>query len=804
MAFTQDLRFGVRLLRRNPGFTLLSALVLALGIGSTVAMFTAVDAILLRPLPHPSPDRLVRLWGQNLARSIPFHNVPYADVAVWRREATTFEALSAWTTSPGSLAVRGGEAEFVTVARVNAEFFPVLGVTLAAGRPFAPSDDQPGARQVAVVTQDVWERRLGAPEAIDGVTITLDGSVREVVGVLPRGFWLAGTPDAAVYVPLADAGARQPQSQSVSVFGRLRTGTSRAQAQAEMDALSRSLDEQVPQRFPRSVRVWGLREFVARDVRVSLLVLLGAVAIVLLIACVNVATLLLARGTARRRESSVRLALGATRGRLVSQMLTESTLLASLGGAGGVGFAYWALALVKQLDPAAMPMLAHTSIDGRVLAFAVGISALAGLVAGVSPALSLARTSAATTLHAVLRDQSRRTRGSLRGGLRTALVALEVALSIILLVGAGLLLRSYARLARVDPGFRPSGVITATLSLRAERYADPAARRALQRRLLEELQATPGVAAAALTTLLPLSGANQGTIAVGLRGAITRPEDAQIVWFRFVSADYFRTLGIPLRRGRAFDASDDGDARTAIVSEAMARRFWPGEDPIGQQFGPPGSTGPLSVVVGVVGEVRHMGLLDAPEPEVYWPIARNPAPGFAVAVRTMTNPDAFAPTLAALVGRLDPQQAVSDVLTMKRAVAGSVSAQRLSMTLLALFALLAIALASAGLYGVLSHLVQQRTHEIGVRMALGAAPGDVRRLVLRDGMGAALVGTAVGLGGALVLARVMRTMVFGISTYDAISFAAAPVLLLMVAMAAAWIPARRATAIDPVIALREG
>jgi putative ABC transport system permease protein len=805
----QDVRYACRVLRRNPGFTSLAVTTLALGIGATVTMFSVADAVLVRPVAYRDPDRLVQIWGQNLARNLPFHNVGYPDVAVWRQEARSFEALAAVAGSSASLAGRG-EPEMVQVARTNAELLPILGVTMAAGRTFLPGDDRPGSSPVAIISHDLWKRQFGGDSGVVGELIKLDGAAATIVGVLPADFAPPANP-ADVFRPLADDGARNreaPPPPSVTVFGRLRRGVTLQQAQAEMDRLSRSLDERFPQApRARSIRVWSLTDFRTRDVRVSLLVLAGAVTMVLLVACVNVANLLLARASLRRGEVALRLALGATRRRLVAQLLTESGVVGLAAGVIGLGVAYWGVRALAGLAQARVLSLGQAGIDLRVLGFAMVTSVLTVLLFGLGPALVLSRPSGVSSLQGTLKDQGRRQGGRLGRHLRGALVAAEVALSLVLLVGAVLLLDSFARLQQVNPGFNPRGVMTATVALNAERYSAPAQSVAFFRRFLEELQRRPDVVAAGITSSLPLSGHNQGTYMVGESGAVTRLEDAPIAWFRMVSAGYFRAMEIRLVRGRFFDPVEERNPGTVIVNEEMAAKYWPGEDPIGRRIRPaardPRAAGPWLTVAGVVGNIHHMGLAASAQPEMYMPYVATPVRAATVSVRTTLDPRSLAPVLARAARAIDREQAVSAVRTLESAVYQATASERLSTTLLGLFAAVAVALAVVGLCGVTSYLVDQRTHEIGVRMALGARRGHVLRLVFREGLTATTIGVVLGLGGAAAATRVIQSMLFGVSAWNPWAFAAGAFVLVLGALAGIYLPARRATRIEPLVALRE-
>jgi len=802
-AFAQDLRYAVRTLRRSRSFTLVAVMALGLGIGATTAMFSIVDGVLVRPLPYRDNGRLVQIWSQNLQRGIPFSRTPYPDVAVWQRESRTLAAVSAYRDETASLSA-GTEPEPITVARVNASFFAVFGVDLEERRAFVPDEDRPGGAAVAVLSHDLARRRF-ADSTATGRTVRIDGVQYSVVGVLRESFRPVAN-DVDVYVPLADDGGREGERElvTVSVYARLDAGATKAQAQTELDGLSRQLDEAFPVAFPRSVRVWGLREFVTRNVRLSLLVLLGAVAMVLLIACVNVANLLLARSSARRKEIAVRVALGASRSRIVAQLLTESLLLGIGGGIAGVLLAWWGVGILQHLAPAGVPLVDQVSLDGRVLAVALAVSAATSIIFGLSPALTQSRTDGTSALHVVLKEEGRRGSGATGQGLRRLLVAGEVALSLVLLVGAGLLIKSFARLQEVNPGFNPDQVMTATLSLSAERYRESAQFAGFAREFVNRLAATPGVTAAGLTTSLPLSGHNTGLYLEGEHGPTV--ETPQIVWFRRVTVGYFRALEIPLVRGRLFDSDQPVEPTIVVVNRALAERFWPGEDPIGKRLRPPvrdtQNQPPWLTVVGVVGDIHHMALDTPTEPEMFMQFLSSPARAMTVAVRSPLDPDTIGPAIARAAAEVDVEQAVASARTLTDAVHFATSSARLSTTLLATFAALALTLAVIGLYGVVSYAVDQRTHELGLRMALGAQRGDVLRMILREGVVTSLVGVVAGVAGALAATRFMASMLFGVSATDVTTFVSVAALLVLAALAASLVPARRATGIDPIVTLR--
>jgi len=809
-ALLQDLRYALRMLVRSPAFSAVALLTLALGIGANTAIFSVVHTVLLRPLPYPDPDRLVWVWAQSPRQGIPYHSFLYPDFVDWRAQARCFEVLAAFTPAPVALTNGSGpEAEYVPRLRVSGGFFRVFGVRPALGRDFVEADDRPGALRVVMLSHELWQRRYGAEPAMVGRLIRLDGEEYTVVGVLPAGFRAANL-TAQLYTPIALDGTRAGPGRGFShgAFARLKRGVTLTQAQAETNLIVDRLDERFFRQGGRGLRLWGLREFLVREVRLSLLILTGAVGLVLLVACANVANLLLARATARQREIAVRATLGAGRGCLMRQLLTESALLGLLGGALGALAAYWGVKALVAVTPPNYPLVADTRIDGQVLGFTVLLSLVTGLLFGLAPALSLSRTS----LEEALKEGGRSaTGGAAQSRLRSLLVVVEVALAAVLAIGAGLLLKGFWRLQGVNPGFDPKGVLTAGVGLPHTRYPTPEKRAAFHREFLERIEAMPGVTVAGIVTSLPLSGHNSGT-GIHLEGRPEpRPEEAPVVWFRAVTPGYFRALGIPLKRGRLLEARDrEGAEPVGLINETMARRFWPGEDPIGKRFAwglthraPPGRPAPTWItVVGVVGDVRHSSLAQPPEAEMFQPYPQLPIPAVTVVVRTAAEPERFAPALRAAAAAVDKGQPVSEVTVLERRVFDSIAPQRLATVLLGIFAGLALALAAVGVYAVLSFSVERRTHEIGVRLALGAERRDVLRLVLRQGMRLALTGLAAGLVGALALGRLIRGLLFGVAATDPLVFSGAVFALAAVALVAIWIPARRATRVEPSAALR--
>jgi putative ABC transport system permease protein len=803
-----DIRYSFRMMRRNAGVTSAAVLTLALGIGANTAVFSLLYAVLLRPLPYKNPERLVHIWGQNLGRGIPFHFVAYPDFAQWREQSRSFDALSAYR--PDSMSLSGRETpESVSVLRVNAEFLAVAGRTVIHGRDISPEDDRPGAAAVALLSHALWQRIYGSDPSIVGRSILLDGRSSEVIGVLPADFALGGT-RVDLYVPLAASGAYNPASLSVSVgaYGRLNAGAGIPQAQAELDTICRRLEQEHPP-MKRDVRVWGLREFMVRNERTGILILMGAVAFVLLIACANVANILLARAGGRSKEMALRALLGASRLRLLRQVLTESVLLSIAGGALGVLLAFWGVQTLVRTSGRVFPLIQSVTIDLRVLCFAVVVSFFTGLLAGMAPARAVLRECSSGLWQRALKEGGRTSAGADSGKrLRSVLVVSEVALALVLLIAAGLLIRSLGRLMEVNPGFSGHSVLTARITLPLEKYPSPQKRALFYQEFVEKLRATPAAEASGIVSALPLSGTNTG---VGIRIA-GRPEppsgEAPIVWWRAATSGYFRAMSIPLLKGRLFtDQDQSGSPAVALVNETLARRLWPGEDPVGKQFssGRRGPGGELDwvTIVGIVGDVRHTSLAQEPDAEFFVPYSQLPYATAWIAVRTHSDPAQFAPMLRNAAIAVAKDQPVSDIRTMEQLLGDSTHMRTLYMRLVALFAAVALFLAAIGIYGVVSYVVSLRTHEIGVRMTLGAGAAQMLATVIGRAMVLVSAGVALGLGAAWAAGRLLSSQLFGVGPGDPLIFAVAPAILALVAFLAAYVPARRAARMDPMVALRQ-
>jgi putative ABC transport system permease protein len=797
----QDLRYGARMLLKNPGFTLIVLLTLALGIGANTAIFSVVNAVMLRQLPFQNADRLVRLNESNPERGWPTFSVSQPNFLDWRARNQTFEALAATIGESFNLNA-GSEIEVVRGASVTADFLPVLGVTPALGRNFLPEEDRPGGNtRVALVTHGFWQRRFGGDRAIVGKTLQLSDNTFTVVGVLPESFnWGVRN---ELFTPLAPDPASNRGNHNLQVIGRLKPGITWEHALADLNTIARQLAQQ----YPESNKGWSVtgQKFydwiVPEQSRRALLVFAGAVIFVLLIACSNVANLLLARAAARQKELAIRLALGAGRGRIVRQLLSEALLLAFVAGGLGLLVALWTVEALKTLNPATLPRLNELSIDGRVLAFSLLISLVTGVLFGLFPALQASRPDLNETL-----KEGGRSGGSASGRqhMRGALVIAEVALSVALLIGAGLLLRSFAKLQDVELGFKPENLLTMRINLPRNRYSGDQESWAFYTRLLRETKALPGVQDAALTSSVPLSGLGNTGGEVQIPGRAAAPDGSQpsAAW-RIVSPGYLRMLGIPLR-GRDFDEHDTAESQpVTIISEEMARRYWPGEDPLGKPVTLRSLGNKTYTIIGVAGDVRSLGPATEPGPTVYVSTAvMARAIQSRLVVRTRTEPAAQTAAVRGVLRSIDANIPVIDVQTIEQLLYDSLGSRRFNMFLLGSFAAVALLLASVGLFGVMAYLVSQRTREIGIRLALGAHPRDVFRLVIGRGMLLATIGAAVGLVTAFGLARYLETLLFQIKPTDALAFTVAPVLLLGVALLACYVPARRAMKVDPMVALR--
>jgi len=792
-----DLRFALRTLRKNPGFTAATVVTLALGIGANTAIFSVVNGVLLRPLPFPEPGRILALWQNDLGDGIVKNTVSMPNFLDWRDQNTVFAAMAAYGLD--AVTIAGPTAPVrVRIANVSEGFFDVMGIAPLLGRSFGPEDHRPGVPPAIVLSRATWQASFGADPTVVGRQIRLDGQSATIVGVMPEGFSFPR--NVGGWKPRTIDPATMPGRGLVylQVVGRLKPGVTLPEARAEMTAIAGRLEREYPEANPGvGITMLPLQEDLVGDVRTPLLVLLGAVACVLLIACGNVANLLLARGVGRQREVAVRVALGAARWRVVRQFFAENLLLAALGGLAGLLAGLWSFAALTSLLPADLPRADDVRLDGTVLAFTVAVSMLAGLVFGLLPALNASRADLADALRErVVAGAGRR--------LRNGLVVAEMALAMTLLVGAGLLVVSFTRLQAVPPGFDPSRVLASSIVLPSSRYATPDSEIAFYRRVLDELRAIPGMESVGAVTTLPLQGSELAlSFAIEGRPEPT-PDDTPDASFDAVTADYFRTLRIPILAGRAFTPADDRDAPPVVmVSESLARRYWPGEDVVGRRIRVDwGDDPPFREIVGVVADVHHAELGTAPAPTMYTPIAQVPFRFAYLVARTAGDPAALSGAVRTAIGRVDPDLAPGTVAPFERTVSASVAQPRFRSRLVAGFAALALLLAVIGLSGVLSYSVAQRRGEIGVRMALGARSSEILRLVLREGLALASAGVALGAVGAVTLRNTLDSLLFGVSAVDARIYLGLAALLTAVALVAAYLPARRAARVDPVTALR--
>jgi putative ABC transport system permease protein len=799
----QDLRYGARMLVKAPGFTSIAVITLALGIGANTAIFSVVNAVLLRPLPYESPERLL-IIQESVSGGAGF-SPSYSNFADWHARNAVCSSMAAVRTNESFNFTGAGEPERLQGRIVSAEFFSTLGIRPQLGRDFLAEEDRPGAPPAVILSHGFWQRRFGADPSIIGTQLTLNNQSFTVVGITPANFQYGAEADVTVPIGLqAERFRLRGRDPGVSVVARLKPGVSQQQAETELNLIAARLERQYPEsNTGRRVLLTPLHESFVGDVRQPLLILLGSVGLVLLIACANVANLLLVRASARRKEMVVRVALGAGRVRIIRQLLTESVLLAALGAALGILLAFWGTSLIISQAPDGIPRLHEARVDAPVLVFTLAVSLLTGLLFGLAPALQASRPNLTEGLKEGERGSSGR-----RQRLRGVLVVCEVALTLALLVGAGLLIQSFRRVLQVDPGFEARNLLTMQLSVNNPDGHQVAT---FFERLQRDVRSLPGVRSVAVSNGLPLGVANQPPFIVEGR---PRPEPGnEPVGIRYtVSPDYFPTLGIELLKGRLFAAQDaPGTPPVVIIDEALARQYFPGEDPLGKRIRQALPDAPDLEIVGVVRHVEHESLDgQAPaRPQFYLNFQQTPAERLPtqvrrinLLVRTEVDPSSLAPAVRGRVAALNKDQTVFNVRTMEQIVAQSVAPRRFSMLLLTVFAAVALVLAGVGIYGMMSYAVAQRTREIGVRMALGAQVSDVLKLVIRQGMKLVLVGVALGLIASVALTQTIKSLLFGVSATDPATFAAIAVLLALVALLACFVPARRATHVNPMIALR--
>jgi predicted permease len=808
----QDLRYGLRQLRRNPGFTAVAVITLALGIGANTAIFSVVNAALLRALPYRNPSKLVAVWEQLKRLGLDHFPSALANYYDYKASNKVFKDMAA--IQPASLDLTaGGQPERVYGIRASANLFPLLGVSAERGRTFTAQENQPGRGNVTLLSDALWKRRYGGDPGIIGKAVTIDGSSYTVVGILPRGFrFSTGSPDMPdVWLPLALGPDPERQAGGNELIARMKPNVSLAQAQADMKTVVASLEQQYHlYRGPHDedagydVSVVPLQQQIFGTLRDVLLLMLAAVGFVLLIACANVGNLLLARSHRRQREITVRAALGATPNRLARQLLAESLLLAVLAAGFGLVFAEWGVRLLTSFSPDDASRIVAARLDPAVLLFTAGIAILTAVISGFGPALRASKVN----LNAALKQGEQSGNRASSNRLGSGLMVAQVALSLILLTGAGLLVRSLLRLENVSPGFDPENIISARISLPASQYRDVVRVEGFYSQLLERVRRLHGIRSASLISVLPLSGEALRD-PFSIEGRPWRPYGAdgvpQVADLEAVGADYFHTMRIPLIRGRDFSKHDAAGALpVAIVNQTLVRGFWHGRDPIGQQImmGAPRPGATWLTIVGVAGDVRNAALDTAPVPQIYVTQLQHPVPTMTLVLETRPGSEDAISSVRRILHRLDPERPLYAVFTMDEILSKSVAPQRYNTALLALFALLAATLAAVGIYGVVSYSVNRQTHEIGIRMALGAQKSDVLRMVVGQGLKLTLVGMAIGVAVALALTRFLSSLLYGVKPIDPLTFIAVSVLLTAVALLACYIPARRAAKVDPMVALR--
>ena len=817
MPILQDLKHWLRGIRKSKGFTLIAVLTLALGIGASTAVFSIVDAVLLHPLPFPHAERIAIPWRLAPPElKLGYEEVPWGlpDMHTLRRDLKTFEQLAAL--QPDAFNLTGmGEPRHLQGVRTSAAFFAVMGIAPAMGRPFTTEEDQPGREHEVVLSDRLWRDRFGADRTIVGRDITLNSSSYRVIGIMPAGFVFPRSEEmpgsfsfareTELWVPLALPGAKlhPDDPDELAIIGRLRADRTLVEAQSEMDVFKARREAEDPRtKGWYSTRVTALQRQVVGDTRGPLLAILAAVGVVLLIACSNVACLLLTRAVARRHEFALRAALGAGRARLARQVLTESLMLAALGGAAGVAIARGLIGAVKTLGPANIPRLREVTLDSTVLIFAIAVTMLCGILFGVAPAFGAARRSLSESLNA----------GSERGGaasnprLRNALLVAEVALALVLTVASGLLVRTFQRLLNVDGGFQASRVITFELSLPESKFGNDKDKMArFYHAALEKLQAVGGVEAVGVGEVVPLGGAGEST---GIRipgRAPAHKGERLFANFTIISPGYLEAVGTPLLRGRAIDSSDAVDTPyVALINRSMADKYWPGENPIGKQVGPGSTRYPVSTIVGIVPNVKHLSLREEVAPEMYVPYTQRPWPAMLtmqIAMRLRGDSSRVLAAAREAVHSVDPDVPLGSVATLESIVSDSMAEARFSMLVMSAFGLLAVMLAAIGMYGVVSYSVMQRTREIGIRMALGAERRDVFKMVVGQGLRLVGLGIAIGMLCALMATRLISSQLYGVSASDPLTFAVVATGLIIVAALACFIPARRAMTVDPTVAL---
>lgn len=793
----QDVRYSVRTLLKKPGFTFIVVLTLALGIGANSAIFSIVNALLLRPLPYHDPDRLVVVWSVYGTNDKAYASA--ANYRDWKEQSQAFEHLAAYDT--GRFNLGGGvQPEAIDGALVSADLFPVLGVKPILGDLLRPEEEQRGQNRVALISNGLWQRRFGADKNVLGKTLTLDGDSYTVLGVMPANF---NFPEKAeLWIPLSFSPDEMNDRSynHLSVIGRMKPGVSLQQAQMEMSTIANRLAQQYPQsNAERGIRLVTLQEDIVGDIRLALLVLIAAVGFVLLIACANITNLMLARALRRQKEIAIRTALGATRLRLIRQLVTESLLISLLSGALGILLAFWGVGFLIRISPGNIPRLDEISVDMRVVVFTFIISLLTGLIFGLAPALQ----ASSPDLHDSLKE-GKGTSGSGTGRQRARswLIVAEMALALVLLIGAGLLIKSFLKLSHVEPGFNPNNILTMAVSLSPPKYKTRADLITFYQQLLQHIETVPGVQSVGAISHLPLSGRDFGLDFSIVGHPPASPGESMAARYRVISLNYLRAMEIPLLKGRDFTERDRRESPPVVlINETLAKRYFPNEDPLGKLLNLEGQETPREIV-GVIGSVKHVKLDTEAKPEIYAPHMQAPQPTMTIVVRTSSDPLSFVSAMRSQVAAVDKDQPVYNVKTMDQYLSESVAQPRFRTMLLAVFAAVALILATIGIYGVISHSVNQRTHELGIRIALGAQPRDLFKLVVGQGLLLAVEGIVIGLIASIYLTRIMSGLLFGVSATDPTAFIAIPLLLIGVAFVASYLPARKAMKVDPIVALK--
>ena len=813
MSLLHDLRYCTRTLLKHPGFVITITLILALGIGANSTIFSVVNAVLMRPLPYEAPDRIVMIWETNQSKLVQRSIVSPANFLDWKEQSHVFDHLAAFRfwyyTVTGA-----GDPERYQGARVSAGFFPLLGVKPEFGRNFRPEEEQVGRDHVVILSHVLWQSRFGGDSKIIGQLLTIDGEPFTIIGILPASFRFTRVLNAELelWMPITFTPQQLTrEDRSIIVYGRLKPGVPLSQAQAEMDGITHRLEQEYPKTNSGwAAQVNNLHDQAIQPVRPTLLILMVVVGFVLLIACANVANLLLTRATARQKDIAIRLAMGSSQFRLIRQLLIESLLLALLGGAAGLLLAYWGINVLNAILPDRVPHLEKFSLDLRVLGFTLVVSLLVGVIVGLIPGLRASRLNLSETLKEGGRASSE---APSRRRLRNLFVILEVTLTVPLLISAGLMLRSSLLLQNIDRGINLKNVLTMQISLPKAKYSTAQQTATFYRQVLQRIQTEPGVQSASAVNFLPLTNL-EDTTSLSIEGGKPPPPGQNItVSYRVIDQNYFRTMGIPLLRGRYFTEQDNDESHGVVmINQTMARRYWPDEDPVGRRLQPqfpaakvpwrPESSNNWLTIVGVVGDVKEDGLNDQTSAEIYLPYLQNPSSLMNLLVRSTSDPLRLVPSVRSQVLAVDGDQPVYNIKTMENVFSQSVAEPQVITSLLATFAAVALILAAIGVYSVMSYSVAQRTHEIGVRMALGAQQRHVLRMIVGQGLKLVLVGVAIGVTTAFAVTRVISNLLFGVTATDPAIFVVVPLLLVVIAMLASYFPARRALKVDPMIALR--